>query len=340
VNGLNYLARALDDCGRIELRHEDGGRWASGTFNSLDALQQEIEARRDRGNLYTSINAPADGGAANAMGGEAWRDSDIRFVVRLFVDFDPVRPRGGASTVGELDAAIDRRNLFMAAQSTIGWPDPAVGISGNGAHALYRCRIRATPDLADQLAKLYRRWRDEWSDGLVEFDPTVRNPARICRLYGTINRKGQATADRPHRVSSLVIPSMWSEISPDLIAMAAAAYRPALPQGLPRHETLAPIGRGNYATLDVVAWFVAHGLYKRRKSPGMHAVHCPWTSEHSTYSSRHETDTVIFDAKPPKLWPRFYCHHAHCAARKITDLIALWGDADAFCAATLWQERR
>src|SRR5438034_7792414 len=124
----DYLEHALRDCGRVELRHEHSGRWHSGTFNDLNALRQEIDARSDRGNLYTSINAPAVGSATNAMGGEAWRDCDIRFVVRLFVDFDPVRPRGAASTDAELGAAVSRCNHFVAAQTAIGWPDTALGI--------------------------------------------------------------------------------------------------------------------------------------------------------------------------------------------------------------------
>ena len=42
---LDYLALAMRDCGRIELRHEDDGRWCSGTFSDLYALRQEIDAR-------------------------------------------------------------------------------------------------------------------------------------------------------------------------------------------------------------------------------------------------------------------------------------------------------
>jgi hypothetical protein len=257
----------------------------------------------------------------------------IRFIVRLLVDFDPVRPRGVASTDAELAAAIDLRNRFVAAQSAIGWPHPALGLSGNGAHALYRCRICATPELADQLAHLYRRWRDEWSDGLVDFDATVRNPARICRLYGTVNRKGEATVDRPHRASSISVPPVWSDVSAGQIAVAAKLYRPLPSIGSPTPRTPAPKGSGNYATLDAQAWFAAHGLYKRSLGADTHAVHCPWSAEHSTASPAHSADTVIFDAKPPKLWPRFFCHHAHCDGRGIADVMTLWGDADGYCAA-------
>ena len=329
---LDYLALAMRDCGRIELRHEDDGRWCSGTFSDLLALRQEIVARSDRGNLYTSLNAPVIGAATNTMGGEAWHDADIQIVTRIFVDFDPVRSRGVPSTADELKAAVDRRNRFVAALSSVGWPHPALAVSGNGAHALYRCRIRSTPELAIQMTNLYRRWREEWSDKLVEFDPTVRNPGRICRLYGTVNRKGEATAERPHRVSSIEIPTRWSGVSPEQIAQAAKLYQPqSSPKGAIARP-LAPTGSGDYATLDVARWFAAHDLYKRTLGGGIHAVRCPWASEHSTESTPTSADTVIFDAKPPGLWPRFFCHHAHCDGREITDVMALLGDADAYCA--------
>lgn len=336
----DYLALALRDCGRIELRHEDNGRWHSGTFSDLYALRQEIAARGDRGNLFTSLNAPAVGEATNAMGGEALHDADIQIVSRIFVDFDPVRPSGVPSTADELKAAVDRRNRFVAAQSSVGWPHPALAVSGNGAHALYRCRIRSTPELAFQMTDLYRRWRAEWSDGLVEFDPTVRNPGRICRLYGTVNRKGESTADRPHRLSSISIPTRWSGVSPEQIAEAAELYRPQSVPKAANGRGAAPTGSGDYATLDVVGWFAAHDLYKRSLGGGIHAAHCPWASEHTTESGAYAADTVIFEAKPPGLWPRFFCHHAHCEGRDVTDVMVLLGDADAHCSVAFQRRAR
>jgi len=339
MNRPDYLELALRDCGHIELRHEHQGRWQSGTFGDLDALRQAIVARADRGNLYSSINAPAIGDATNTMGGKAWRDANIHRVVRLLVDFDPVRPRGVPSTEEELTAAVDRRNRFVAAQMAIGWPHPALGMSGNGAHAMYRCGIHPTSDLAEQLADLYCHWQQEWSDKWVSFDPTVRNPARICRLYGTTNRKGEATLDRPHRVSCIEVPTLWSGVSLEQIAEAAKLCRRASSARAAPAGGAWPTGNGDYATLDAAAWFSGHGLYKRHLRRGVHAVHCPWASEHSTASGAHARDTVIFDAKAPKLWPRFFCHHAHCDGRQITHVMALWDDADDYCR-TAFSHRR
>jgi hypothetical protein len=216
-------------------------------FDNLSALREEIAARSDHGNLFTSLNASAVGHATNAMGDTAWRDADIQVVTRILVDFDPVRAPGVPSTDDELGAARERRNQFVAMQMSKGWPHPALATSGNGAHALYRCRIRSTGELAVNLTNLYRGWRDAWSDDRVEFDATVRNPSRICRLYGTVNRKGECSADRPHRVSSIDIPSRWRGVSPTQIEQAAKIYEsnrsfnPAIRSGS------RPTGDGNYA---------------------------------------------------------------------------------------------
>jgi hypothetical protein len=90
-------------------------------------------------------------------------------------------------------------------------------------------------------------------------------------------------------------------------------------------------GRGDLATLDVCAWFAAHGLLKRGLGGGKHAVVCPWLDEHSTPDAPYGTDTVVWDAESGN-WPTFHCSHAHCEGRKIVHVMRLWGDADRHCA--------
>jgi len=59
------------------------------------------------------------------------------------------------------------------------------------------------------LRAIYSGLHAEYSDDSVEFDRSVRNPSRIFRLYGTINRKGLNTPDRPNRRAACWIPSPW-----------------------------------------------------------------------------------------------------------------------------------
>jgi hypothetical protein len=342
----DYLVWAMHDTGRIELRHNDSSRWHCGLFDDLFRLRQQIDLLSGSGNLYTTINAPKIIPSANDLGKSALCDDDIAFVVRLPIDFDPVRPKGVPSTDDELREAISARDRFITAMAALGWPLPATGMSGNGAHALYRCRMRATPATEATLRALYRGWRKEFSSDVTQFDSTVSNASRVWRLYGTINRKGEATDQRPYRVSSILIPARWDALAPDQIETLASAYldreRQEVPRSVPRssppRRSSAPLGSGDYTTLDVVGWFEAHGAHKRQIGARKHAVTCPWVTDHSTVDDQHGTDCVIWESDGG-LWPRFHCSHAHCVDRTLRDVLAIWTDADAYCSAT-WQRRR
>lgn len=337
----DYLAWAMRDAGRIELRHLDDRRVRCGLFDDLLRLRQYVDRISGTGNIYTTINAPKIVPAVNDLMGAALTDDDIAFVVRLPIDFDPVRPKNTPSTDAELAEALMARDRFISAMASLGWPMPAAGISGNGAHALYRCRLRAGEQTEAMLRTLYRGWRAEFSSNLVVFDSTVSNASRIWRLYGTRNRKGEPTAERPHRVASIVIPERWDAVAPMQVEAMAHMYAEREQRRVPRQSITrrsAPPGSGDYRTLDVVVWFAAHGAYKRQIGADKHAVTCPWASEHSTEDDPSGTDTVIWEADRG-LWPSFHCSHAHCEGRTIGDVLALWGDVDGFCS-TQWQRRR
>jgi hypothetical protein len=340
----DYLGWALTDCGLIELRHQDGGRWATGWFTDLDALLQEARARAGTGNLYLSLNAPKPRPVANSMTGSPIRDEDVAWITRLPFDLDPERPTGVCATDEELAAAFERRNALVAMLGKLGWPLPLHAKSGNGYHALYRVRLPNNAETREMLAHLYRGLAGQFGDNEVAFDTSVRNPGRILRLYGSINRKGPDTPERPHRESTCCIPPRWQQIPPRLIARLAEHYarqqtpRPAAAAAERPAGSPTPTGRGDYASLDVVAWFAAHGLYRGHIRDHLHAVTCPWSEEHSTPSPANGGDTVIFESDGG--WPGFACKHRHCAERTIRDVMQTLGDADAFCAVAYRREEQ
>lgn len=329
----DYLDHAMHDAGRIELRHQHGDRWTSGLFDDADALRMEVRRRADHGNLYTTINAPRIMPASNTMQGRALADDDIAMHTRLVFDFDPVRPKGQPSTDAEMQAAVRARDRMVAALLGCQWPRPATAASGNGAHALYRLRMPVSSASVEMLATLYRGMKPDFSTDAVDFDTTVRNPARIWRLYGTQNRKGLPTPTRPHRRAVVALPGRWEAVSPRQVETLASMYarRPAQ-QVEHQHRTARVEGSGDYSTLDVIAWFAAHGHYRRRLDADRHAVVCPWQSEHSTVDSEQSTAAVVWQAHG-RCWPNFRCQHAHCTGRGIRDVLALWTDADAYCSS-------
>jgi hypothetical protein len=45
---------------------------------------------------------------------------------------------------------------------------------------------------------------ESFDTGQVHIDTSVHNPSRISKLYGTLARKGDHTAERPHRVTRIL----------------------------------------------------------------------------------------------------------------------------------------
>lgn len=332
-----YLRRLMEDARIVEVRHNHAGRWESGLFDDLVQLENAIRERADDGNLYTSLNRPAGVVARNAFNGCALRDDDIAVITRIVFDLDPRRPTNTPSTAEELQAGIAARDLVVRTLSAHGWPTPALGISGNGAHIVYRACMESSAVWRRLGAELYAGLRGRLQTQLaeldVEFDVTVRNPSRIWRLYGAFNRKGESARDRPHRRASITLPAgAWQTVRAAVVERTVRALTPVIEQ---HHREISrargPVtGAGDFTTLDVVAWFSAHGAYRRQLAEGKHAVQCPWIDQHSTAPPPNGSDTVVWEARDG--WPSFHCSHAHCADRSLRDVIALWGDADSYCS--------
>lgn len=332
----DFLEHHLRDNGRVEVRHQVNSRWTSGLFDNLQALRSAAITLGHSGNVYLTLNEPRGLVCDNDMTATALKDADILHRTRLAFDFDPVRPRGQPSSDTELAAALAVRNRCVRAMSSMGWPMPVIACSGNGGHAVYRWRAPCTPEWDQALTALYRGMQAEFSTDSVHFDPTVRNPARIWRFYGTTNRKGEATRERPHRVAWATVPDRWHAVAPQRVMQLAEMYarrRPAPDAAPTARPVVAPlyVGRGDFSTLDVQGWFAARSAYRRALGGGKHAVVCPWTHEHSNEPGPMDTSTVVWEAQGGA-WPSFHCSHAHCTGRNVRHVLALWGDADRWCA--------
>lgn len=156
-------------------------------------------------------------------------------------------------------------------------------------------------------------------------DPACKDASRM--YYLPAHPKG-APFYTAHRDGMWLTP----ELFPPLPSPA-----PLPPQASNGHAKVE--GEGNYSTLDVVAWFTAHGCYGKPMGGKLHAVDCPWKHEHTQDSAASHSDTVVMESEGEgtKLWPQFKCLHAHCVDRGIKDVLALWGDADAFCGV-MWKK--
>jgi hypothetical protein len=137
-------------------------------------------------------------------------DTDIRARRWLPLDFDPKRASGISSTDEEHEAAIERARQCRDFLVLNDWPEPIVADSGNGAHLLFRIDLPNDDNARTLLQRLLESLAVQFSDDVVAVDRTTFNAARIWKLYGTPARKGEATADRPHRLARILEYPPWA----------------------------------------------------------------------------------------------------------------------------------
>ncbi|ACX51565.1 hypothetical protein Adeg_0412 [Ammonifex degensii KC4] len=183
----------------------------SGYFNDPEALARAVIEHDGVANIYVTLNpvlpdllARANNRLLPARGGATTRDEEIVRRRWLLLDLDPVRPSKISATDREKMAARERARAVFRFLQQRGWPDPVVADSGNGVYLLYRVELlndeASKALLKDVLLALSLLFDDEE----VVVDTSTFNAARLVRLVGTINAKGDPTPDRPHRRSSLL----------------------------------------------------------------------------------------------------------------------------------------
>jgi hypothetical protein len=164
---------------------------------------------------------------------------------------------------------------------------------------------------------------------VVEVDKTTFNAARICKLYGTVARKGSHLPERPHRLTRLLAgPENIEVVTLEMLHETVAAY--AKPKPAP--PTLGPSSAAptQKSSNHRVAWadiepFVADRV--ARTKPGrdgatIHELHgCPFSPD--DHANDHSGYIVEFPDG------RFSpcCHHDHCQGRKLRDCVAAYARA-------------
>ena len=126
-------------------------------------------------------------------------DGDVARRRWLLVDVDPVRPAGVSATMEEKTAAYHKTLGVRDHLRGREWPEPVVADSGSGFHLLYPIDLPNDGESRDLVKRVLASLARDHGDGHARVDVGVHNAARIVRLYGTVNRKGVDTPERPHR---------------------------------------------------------------------------------------------------------------------------------------------
>ncbi|HNL87195.1 MAG TPA: hypothetical protein PKH71_08585, partial [Methanoregulaceae archaeon] len=234
-------------------------------------------------------------------------DADIIRRRWLPVDIDPVRPGGVSSTDEEHAKALKKAEHVAGWLKDQGFPEPVRADSGNGAHLLYRVDLPNGETSRELVQRCLAALADCFNDNTCTIDTAVSNAARIWKLYGTVSRKGDATADRPHRRSRIIaVPDEPGIVSiPLMNKLAAQGNDQKPPEG---RSPKTKIYEDSQAPLNLDAWLREHGIrvsaVKSWKGGRLFPLEeCPFTTAHKDGAFVIQFENGAVHAG---------CHHAGC----------------------------
>lgn len=243
------------------------------------------------------------------------------------IDIDPKRASGISSSKEEHDSSLQKADIVTSWLRDIGFPEPIIADSGNGAHLLYRIDLPNTDQERDLIKKCIESIAFFHSDESCVIDTTVYNAARIWKLYGTVARKGDSIPERPHRRSHLVsIPEkvglVEREVLMHLISLLPAPEYTTLMQS--EHYCTEVDFHGKKRLINLREWLSEHDIAVRKEKILDNGVlfeldQCPFSDEHrgGAYAIQFSNGNIFVA-----------CHHNSCGGgtQRWSELRERYGD--------------
>ena len=334
VDQILSAARLLFQPGDVvELRVPKARKFRviAGYFDDFQLLAEAAAAldREAYPGIYWTLNAVDRALLARGVNkilryvGQDGTTSD-KYILRrrlLLIDCDPERPPEISSSDAEHTAALEKTARIRDALLAEGWPEPLYADSGNGGHLLYRVDLPNDKESAELLSHclqaLAARFDDpEATAHRIKIDRAVFNASRISKIYGTMARKGDNTAERPHRVSRVLhVPALFAPVSLELL-QALGAQAPSNKKNAPKaHPTQSSratqSSRPLRSEFDLREFLDRHGI--RYRDPVAHDSGVKYTLYECPFDPSHKAkDAAVFD-RPDGYG--FKCFHSSCADR-------------------------
>lgn len=239
-------------------------------------------------------------------------DKDVLARRWLFVEVDPNRPSGICATDEEKAKAKCVADAVLTNLRSDGWPEPMQIDSGNGYYLLFR--VDLPTDDGGLSARCLKALATKFDTDAAHIDVTVFNPARIARVPGSWNKKGDRTPDRPWRKSApLAVPNDLLVVPVELLeALAGAAPVPEKKKATTSSNTAAT--SGEYAHRLVVPQYLDHfGVEVTGTAVGAEGqtkwfFTCPFNPDHKgrdAFAYQYLNGAV-----------GFHCSHNSCAGNR------------------------
>lgn len=270
--------------------------WNSGYFNNYAAASKAAFEMSHNGALgiyatYNCIDRDLFARSANTISSPSMT-TDANVVRRRYLNFDvdPKRLSGIASTDEEQSLARQcAADIESWLCDTHGWPRPILGSTGNGYSLLFKIDEPNDDDTTACIKSILRAVGHAMSSHTgVDIDQAVCNAARMVRVFGTKNRKGSDTSQRPHRFSQLFEPpDPWGIVSTEQLKAIAALAPPeqAKVTATPPNTAALPKSPGSkLSRLMLDKWlFDCGATYTIKSKPGQTVYEldvCPFNQEH------------------------------------------------------------
>ena len=311
----------------FEVRIIDDKWNLSGYFQDADTLIEALkmsETHRNE-NVYITLNALDDALASREQincflksARYTTSDRDVRGYSFLMIDLDPKRASAVSSSNEELEAARQLgRQIFKYMKAT-GWNDPIIAESGNGIHLLYKITIAA--DGRSELIKgCLQALHAMFSTDSVEVDTSTFNPSRVCKLYGTMAKKGANTAERPHRMSRIIY-------EPQQLVRNDIALLEALAAKAPKADEPARANNYQPKSFDLREWIARHGIGVKQEVAWNGGK--KYVLDHCVFDPAHKNkDAAIIQTSDGKIC--YTCFHASCSDKHWKEVRLLF-EPDAY----------
>ena len=230
-------------------------------------------------------------------------DTDIVRRRWLLIDCDPRRASGVSSSNAEHESALAKAREIRDGLSSLGWPDPIMTDSGNGAQLMYRIELPA--DDGGLVQKCTNAFALA-SDDAVSIDTSVHNPARIWRLPGTMNCKGDSIPERPHRMARILdepqdIVSVSREQMQDIVSYQSEDTQTDVPDDEWKHTMPA---------FDLDSWIAQY--CPELGSPQPWKGGRKWIFPVCPFNEAHTNKSAVLIQEPSGA-VAFKCHHNGCS---------------------------
>ena len=298
----------------FEVRLVEGKKWnMAGVFRDADALIAALKNPRIHpgANAYMTLNRLHEACYARdhhdqfiEYANPTVSDNDVIGYDWLLVDVDPRRPAGTSSTNEQLKGSRETARRILEYLKGRGWADPIIGHSGNGTHLIYK--VALSTERKQLLQNALKALALLFSDDKMDIDLTTFNPSRICKLYGTVARKGANTEKWPHRLSKILkVPERIEEIAPEFLE--------ELVRILPQEEKPQRYNSYNPGGFNLQDWIDQHGVAVKEKTSWTGGT--KWILECCPFNPQHNhKDAAIIQTTDGKIC--FNCFHSSCADKK------------------------